>query len=230
MTDSMRRPDKHMFVTIVPLSLAELKEGVTKRGEGSLIELQEGVDQNQTFWLRRDLEERLEVIVDENDEVDHFVGEGSEENWRPLIQDLQSITGRVLYRVPDVRTDDEIMIGPYVVEARELPIGIQPYSDILAAEHEMFDRVWYNRHMQLVRDIQRGRIKVIEDSSWRLSNHAATITKSILEQARKAAQKLRDKYGKGSLENLTDYELGMLSGKLSALRWVLGDEWDFLDT
>jgi hypothetical protein len=71
------------------------------------------------------------------------------------------------------------MIGPYVVEARELSIGIRPYSDISAAENEMFDRVWYSRHMEYVRDIQRGRVKVIEDSDWRLSNNDVTITKSI---------------------------------------------------
>lgn len=29
---------------------------------------------------------------------------------------------------------------------------------------------------------------------------------------------------------LSDFEYGMISGKLSALRWVTGDEWDMLDT
>ena len=47
--------------------------------------------------------------------------------------------------------------------------------------------------------------------------------------AMRAAEK---KYGKKKLRNYyhTDFERGMLNGKLSALRWVLGDEWDMLDT
>ncbi len=36
--------------------------------------------------------------------------------------------------------------------------------------------------------------------------------------------------GKDNLGPYTDFEWGMINGKLSALRWVLGDEWDMLDT
>jgi len=43
-------------------------------------------------------------------------------------------------------------------------------------------------------------------------------------------KRVEAQYGKGSLGPYSDFEWGMINGKLSALRWVLGDEWDFLDT
>jgi len=33
------------------------------------------------------------------------------------------------------------------------------------------------------------------------------------------------------MENVkSDWDCGFVSGKLSAIRWVLGDDWDMLDT
>ncbi len=38
------------------------------------------------------------------------------------------------------------------------------------------------------------------------------------------------KHCKDNLGPWDDFEWGMLNGKLSALRGVMGDEWNFLDT
>jgi hypothetical protein len=48
----------------------------------------------------------------------------------------------------------------------------------------------------------------------------------------KSMKKAEKKYDKQSLmENMkSDWDWGYLSGKVSAIRWVLGLDWDVLDT
>jgi hypothetical protein len=80
---------------------------------------------------------------------------------------------------------------------------------------EMLDKVWYNRHMELRELVESGE-ETVDAQIWR--------------DALKAAKKIEDKYGVDNLGPWDDFEWGMLNGKLSALRWLLGDEWDNLDT
>lgn len=88
-------------------------------------------------------------------------------------------------------------------------------DEIIKAEEEFFDKVWYGRHKVLEAMVRSGQKKV--DSK-------------IWQGALKAAKKVEIKYGKKQLGSCDDFEWGMLNGKLSTLRWVLGDEWDMLDT
>jgi len=88
-------------------------------------------------------------------------------------------------------------------------------DEILEAEEEFFAKVWYGRHKLLERMVESGRRKV-DPVIW--------------QDALIAAKEIEQKYGKEQLGTWDDFEWGMLSGKLSALRWVSGDEWDMLDT
>ena len=86
---------------------------------------------------------------------------------------------------------------------------------ILEAEEEYFDKIWYNRHLSLTREIELG-LSTVDDEIWR--------------RALEARKRIEEKYGKENLLPHDDFEWGMMNGKLSAIRWILGSEWDFLDT
>lgn len=119
--------------------------------------------------------------------------------------------------VTDLMIEDE-----WVEEPRSL-------TEIIEAEGEFFDKVWYNRHQKWLYRIKIGKDKIVDEAPK--GKYIPNITpREIYETARKAAKKVEKRYGIKNLGPWSDFEWGMLNGKLSALRWVLGDEWDFLDT
>lgn len=104
-------------------------------------------------------------------------------------------------------------------------------TEILEAEDLLFHQVWYNRHWGLRIGVQEGRVKVVEKETYpRRPGAPETVQRDVWKGALKAAARVERRYGKKNLGPWDDFEWGMINGKLSALRWVLGDEWDMLDT
>ncbi|WP_022887563.1 hypothetical protein [Glaciibacter superstes] len=90
-------------------------------------------------------------------------------------------------------------------------------DEIQAVEKELFDRIWYHR-------------SVLADYRFKRDGDTAELTRNR-EIAGPGRARVEATYPEpGQLGPYTDFELGMLNGKMSALRWVLGSEWDFLDT
>ena len=104
-------------------------------------------------------------------------------------------------------------------------------SELLKAEDLLFHQVWYTRHWNLRIKIKDGDVKLVDKESYpRNSHEPETCLKDVWLGALRAAKRVEKKYGNKNLGPWDDFEWGMINGKLSAIRWMLGDEWDMLDT
>jgi hypothetical protein len=104
--------------------------------------------------------------------------------------------------------------------------------ELLKAEDLLFRQVWFNRHMNLRWRIEHGKVKVVDRTTWQKlgGNNSKWIIDDVWTSAKRAAAQTVSKYGKENLGPWSDFEWGMINGKLSAIRWMLGEDWDMLDT
>ncbi len=100
-------------------------------------------------------------------------------------------------------------------EDDEEPLERRSELEILETLEELFDKIWYDRHQVLMHRRAEGKTE---------------IDATLLKTAQDAATRVEQTYGAENLGPWTDFQWGMLNGKLSALRWVIGYEWDMLDT
>lgn len=125
------------------------------------------------------------------------------------------------------------LINPDLVEEfnyeNDWDFGFRSLSEILEVQNEIEQKIWYNRHKMREQSITQGKIKLIDKKDFHIKTANNTIIEDIWEGALDAAKKVENIYGEENLE-FDDFEWGMINGKLSALRWVIGDEWDNLDT
>ena len=88
-------------------------------------------------------------------------------------------------------------------------------KEINRAAYILAEQVWYNRH---------------KNAECNISDGKETCDPKVWKKAEKAARKVEREIGKENLGPHTDFEWGMINGKLSALRWLNGEEWDSLYT
>lgn len=90
-------------------------------------------------------------------------------------------------------------------------------DEIQNAEQEFFDHIWYQRSLA---------------HEWTFEDSRDQVGLADLRRvAGPGRRRVEEAYGgPQNLGPYDDFEWGKLNGKLSAVRWVLGSEWDFLAT
>ena len=97
----------------------------------------------------------------------------------------------------------------------DVTLSPRSYEQIQYMAKLFDDKVWHERHKAM---------------RYRIEHGQEQCNPEVWARALEAAKEIEEKYGRHNLGPYTDFEWGMLTGKMVALRWVMGCQWDDLDT
>jgi hypothetical protein len=103
-------------------------------------------------------------------------------------------------------------------------------SEVLRWIDSLTTQLWLNRHKGRECRVKKGKTKIVTREEWDQATNRSThdmILEDIWKGAIKADRTAEKEIGSDNIGPYDDFEWGMLSGNLSALRC---DEWDNLDT
>jgi hypothetical protein len=104
-------------------------------------------------------------------------------------------------------------------------------SEVLDAIDDLVTKVWHNRHLVLWEKVMLGQVKIVDRAeAARQKFSDKVIARDVWEGALRSAKKVEQRFGRENLGPYSDFDWGMMNGKLSAPRWLLGEEWDELYT
>ena len=113
-----------------------------------------------------------------------------------------------------------------------LPDSVRPIDEMIDAERLLFLQVWFNRNKNALFANEHGDIVINRDGTHPTESGDLPPLPDA-DYRVKALELVQDSFkchGHEKFGPWTDFEWGMINGKLSAIRWMLGDEWDMLDT
>lgn len=144
-------------------------------------------------------------LIKDAKEYDKFVNELKE-----LFESCESVTA-----AEDRFDASDDFIYTYLDDYPEYQPEMRTEKEICEYMDEACDRVWLVRKQNLYCNLLAG---------------AETIQLDVLDKVIKAIDEVCDKYNIDFKEPVSDWDYGYWSGILAALRWVMGDEKDCLDT
>jgi predicted nucleic acid-binding protein len=182
--------------------------------DGLLVELYATTTAEATIT---DSDDRYAFVT--SNHQDFSVAHGDQRLPHPDIADLFHERSRYYVRTEGLQQALSEYFGEefdQILEESDFQENPRTLAEILDAEREYFERVWFDRSMDYTDRWEAG------EREERATEESYAVSVQAQERFRVARPDLRPAE--------SGYELGMWSGKLSALRWVLGSEWDFLDT